>query len=226
MKELYLDSANIEEIITMVASDAVSGVTTNPSLMAKEMKGGYTERLMEICEAIEQHGSSKKHLSVEVTSTDPREMLCQAKTLREALKGYKKVDLHVKIPFMLSTLPVITDLISGTERVKVNATAIITTGQAKLAHDAGADIVSFFYRRGMDHSEDMDRHIRHFVGKYKRNCRVICGSIREPRDILDCWDDGAEIVTAPMSVIKQMSEHVKTTEAIQKFQKDIESWLS
>jgi transaldolase len=72
----------------------------------------------------------------------------------------------------------------------------------------------------------MDLEVRRFTEQFQRNCRVICGSIREPMDVYKCWTAGADIVTAPLKVIQQMTKHPKTDEAIAQFQGDIEKWLS
>ena len=221
MKELFLDTANLEDIRTMVRTEAIQGVTTNPSLMAKEAKGGYTQRLAEICDVIRETGR-RMHLSVEVITSDPSKMVEQALMLRDTL-AEDRVDLHVKIPIMLETLPVITEL--SNKKVKVNATACMTALQAKLAHDAGAPIISFFYNRMNDGGLDADKEIHTFATELNRNSRIICGSIRHAEDVRKCWRDGSDIVTAGVKVIKEMITHPKTDEAIKQFQQDIDKWL-
>lgn len=223
MKKLYLDSANLDEIALCLRTDAIDGVTTNPSLMAKEKKGGYTERLVDICELFQEISTAKKHLSVEVITLDPGDMFEQAVTLKTALGKYDKVDLYVKIPLMFETLPVISRL--NDERIKVNATACMTALQAKLAHDAGAPIVSFFYNRMLDGAVEAETEINRFSTELNRNSQIICGSIRKADDVRKCWKSGADIVTASLKVIKEMVTHPKTDEAIKQFQRDIETWL-
>jgi transaldolase len=221
MRELFLDSANLDDIRQMVKTEAIQGVTTNPSLMAKEAKGGYTERLLEICDII-SNTERKMHLSVEVITSDPEKMIYQAMTLAHTLKN-PRVDLHIKIPLMLETLPVITELLN--KKVKVNATACMTALQAKLAEDAGAPIVSFFYNRMLDGGEKAEEEISRFCNGLGRSAQVICGSIRKPEDVRRCWLAGARIVTASMKVIKEMVSHPQTDKAIQQFQQDIDAWL-
>lgn len=220
LRELFLDSANIDEIRMLVRTDAVQGVTTNPSLMAKEAKGGYTQRLLEICELLDSTGR-KMHLSAEVITSDPSKMVEQALNLNESLKN-DRVDLHIKIPVMLETLPVITEL--AHKKIKVNATACMTALQAKLAEDAGAPIVSFFYNRIKDANEEPDDVLAKY-GRLRRSTRVICGSIRKPDDVYRSWLNGADIVTASLKVIKEMISHPQTDKAIAQFQKDIDTWL-
>jgi transaldolase len=225
IKQLYLDSANVEHIAALVETDAVAGVTTNPSLMAKEPRhGSYVDSLLRICEVIEGHAPRRKHLSVEVATANPTEMTLEALKLHEVLTnvGFSKIDLHVKVPIMLETLPVITELRQA--KLKVNVTACMQALQAKLAEDAGAEVVSFFYNRMLDGAVDACDEIRKYCLHLRRSANVICGSIREPNDILNCWMAGAEFVTAPAHVIAAMARHRKTGEAIAAFQKDIERW--
>ncbi|MBV8072882.1 MAG: hypothetical protein JO270_23465 [Acidobacteriaceae bacterium] len=235
MKELFLDTANIDEISTLLRTDAIAGVTTNPSLMAKEILpmtlaprsagekwAAYVKKLDDICQMFQAHSAAKKHLSVEVITLDPQKMFSQAHALKKALGRYEKVDLHVKIPVMFETLEVISKL--SDDKVKVNATACMTALQAKLAHDAGAPIISFFYNRMIDGGVNADLELQRFA-ELNRNSRVICGSIRKSDDIRRCWASGADIVTASTKVIKEAIFHVKTEQAIQQFQGDIEEWL-
>lgn len=235
MKRLFLDSANLDEIRQFVETDAVQGVTTNPSLMAKEKKGDYHSRIHQICEII-QVADFRRHLSVEVTTLVPEEMHMQACNLERIMSCYPKIVGYVKIPVMLSTLSVITRLVK--HGVRVNATACMTAYQAKLAHDAGAQIVSFFYNRMVDgynlyespgsHRHDALEHAFEQISEFdslKRNSEVICGSIRRKEDVLTCWSAGADIVTVSAKIITEMVEHPQTTKAIRQFQEDIDKWL-
>ena len=222
MGKLYLDTANIDEIKRLTRTTAISGVTTNPSLMAKEEKGDYVGKLKEIAEE-----TIGMHLSVEVITLDPREMVKQAIELRDELKD---VDLFIKIPITLDNLTVISHL-EVNEKIKVNATACMTADQAKMAMDAGASVVSFFYNRMKDGHLNADREIRMFhIDAMHRlshsGCNIICGSIRKPEDITACWAAGADIVTASMKTIEQLISHPQTDKAIQGFQEDIEKWLA
>ena len=149
MKTLFLDTANIDEIRRLILSDAIQGVTTNPSLMAKEAKGDYIKKLKEIAFLIGAAGVSgasgrRKHLSVEAIGTDHKVILDQGFRIHESLFTFG-VNLYVKVPVMFDNLSVITELVRG--GVMVNATACMNAIQAKLAADSGATIVSFFYNQ-------------------------------------------------------------------------------
>jgi transaldolase len=258
MKKLFLDSANLEDIRDAIRCGVVSGITTNPSLLAKEEVGDdgasgfdlYVRHLQRIVRVIEEHSLIDiMPLSVEVVTTDPSQMLEQAHYLRSFCSS-NKIELFIKIPFMFETVRTIGEVRGAGFRV--NATAIMTALQAKAAAEAGATVVSFFYRRMVDgwqliEEDEQDARIRaideistyneHFrkldrpgktaLGYFeKTDVPIICGSIREPYDIQDCWINGADIVTAPMRVIREMVFHPKTDEAIKKFQQDIESWMN
>lgn len=248
-KRLYVDSANIEEIRRALATGAVSGVTTNPSLMAKEAKGDYLKKLEEI--AVELSflvwRDSVEHLSVEVTTLDPGKMADQAFELNERLSSRLAstfVQLFVKIPIGFEYLRVMNEV---NKFGFVNATAAMTARQALLAERAGAAVVSFFYNRMIDGGDENGRgegpgyarrraldeiakfaRLREITENDEKEpcCEIICGSIRRPEDVLECWEAGADIVTAPLRVVEKMVEHPKTTEAIERFQKDIEQWQS
>lgn len=227
MKSLFLDTANIEEIRRLITSDSIQGVTTNPSLMAKESKGDYITKLYDIASLIGTTetrgiGGSRKHLSAEAISLDPEVILEQGLNLQRSLEG-TGVTLFVKVPVTFENLSVITKL--NRSGVDVNATACMNATQAKMAADSGAGIISFFYNRIRDGGEDPDKVLRDFAA-LKTNCKVICGSIRSPKDVLDAWQNGADIVTASAKVISEMIQHPQTDKAIAQFQKDIDSWLS
>lgn len=226
MKKLLLDTANLEDIKKFCKTSLISGVTTNPSLMAKEEKGDYLDKLSAIKDVI-VNGVSGKHLSVEVTTLDPDKMIVQACQLEEALgrKGFESgIDLYVKIPVMPETLRVLSVL--RQRGVQTNATACMTAMQAKLAADAGANIVSFFYNRILDANEDAEHVLSTFHELKPHHVNVICGSIRKPEDIQKCWFNGADYVTASPAIIEKAMFHPQTTLAINKFQEDIEKWLS
>lgn len=246
-RELYLDSANIDEIREFVQSSAISGVTTNPSLMAKESKGSYASKVEVIGDIIQSYATQVKHLSVEVIGSTYDEMIREALQLKKLMVQFPVVDLYVKIPVTFDNLKVISTL--RQEDINVNATACMTANQAQLASMAGARIVSFFYNRMIDGNinpkamfpevQKVDakilakNEIRVFAESSKKYpiefnseyARVICGSIRKVSDVNDCWNSGAEIVTASAKIIKEMLLHPKTDEAIKQFEEDISKWL-
>lgn len=229
--KLLLDTANLDEIKKLAGSSVVYGVTTNPSLMAKEDKGDYFDRIRTIAEIL--HGNFttvKKHLSVEVITLDPHEMIDQAVHLHTMLKHLVGVDLYIKVPVHIENFAVITKL--EELGIKVNATACMTAQQASLAAKAGASIVSFFFNRMYDGGDRHPTHeIKEFYESHKiwknslKEVNIICGSIRYPGDVKACWENGAQYVTVSYKVLNEMSSHPQTDRAIDGFQKDIDKWL-
>lgn len=267
--KLYLDSANLEEIKRIYRTTAISGVTTNPSLMAKEKKGDYAQKLDEIANflalgvidgVLDKDPKRKKHLSVEVLSTDPDEIEDEGFQLYSELNSRygPQLDVHVKVPVTVENLSCISYLTR--KGVKVNATACMIPSQAKMAMDAGAHVVSFFYNRMKDGGDSTpDETVKEFsdirtsagfyqyefdktpialtneltfdtafwqIGKPRlQSTQIICGSIRQPGDVFECWRAGADAVTAPMKIIELMMSHPQTDKAIEGFTKDIDEWL-
>lgn len=235
MKKLFLDSANIDDIRKFLRSNAISGVTTNPSLMAKEAKGDYFGKLEEIVGVLlDMHKgvSQRKHLSVEVTTLDPEKIFEQAEELHRKLWN-DFVDVYIKIPVTLDNLEVITRC--SRAGIQVNATACMTAHQAKLADDAGANIVSFFYNRIKDGAgnpvDEISRYReimreRSWESDGMTRSDIIAGSIRNKEDVYLAWSAGADIVTASPKIISELISHPQTDKAIRQFQEDIEKWLS
>lgn len=235
MGKLLLDSANLDSIKRMMQYDCVAGVTTNPSLVAREEKGDYTQKLLEIANVMGSRPLRyKRHLSVEVTSLDPEEMFKQAIQLKLDLQRFQRnIDLYIKIPVTFENLAVISRLQS--HGINVNATACMNSIQAKLAADSGARIVSFFYNRIRDGKDSPNVAINEFISIREKTTMegtivltgnaIICGSIRSKYDVLDCFKENVEFVTASEKIIREMCEHPQTTIAIKQFQEDIDAWL-
>ncbi len=221
--KIFLDTANKADIERFLLSNAVCGVTTNPSLVAKEQKMDYDELLQWLAITI----PAKMHLSVEVTTLDPAQMYNQACHIVNLLKS--RLNLFIKIPVLPQTLRTITSLYNS--GINVNATACMTALQAKMAHDCGAAVVSFFYNRMIDHNSSIGlRRVmaQGEIAQYKawnRRTAIICGSIRKQEDIVECFNSGADIVTVSPKILDDICNHPRTLEAVGNFQKDIDAWL-
>jgi transaldolase len=220
--KLFLDTANIDQINDAMNKGAIQGVTTNPSLLSKEPKTDFDlhiAKLVELC-------SSYKNgvpLSVEVFAEDPDGMIEQAKQLTEKF-DYDK--LNIKIPVGFEELGVIDELSSA--GIRVNATCCFTATQMQLAALAGARYVSLFYCRLLDDGGDSSevlKRVHEFIEANGLDCEIIAGSIRSPQDVENAWAAGAHIVTTGHDVVKRSTEHPKTTESIQRFLSDFESWM-
>ncbi|MGD9692262.1 MAG: fructose-6-phosphate aldolase [Phycisphaerales bacterium] len=206
---LYIDTANLDEIRQAADLGVLDGVTTNPSLIAKE-KTDYTKRLAEICEVVEGP------VSAEVISTDFDGMM------KEGRKHAKIADnIVVKLPCTVDGLKACKAF--SDEGVKTNLTLCFQPLQALMVAKAGAFLVSPFLGRVDDVGEDgMDliHRIRQIYDNYGYETKLLAASIRHPKHLVDCALAGADVATVPFSVIKQMLNHPLTDVGLEKFLAD------
>lgn len=223
MGRLFLDSANPSDIISAVKSGAVKGVTTNPSIISKEE---YTDDYVSFIDEIVKLIPYNFHFSAEVLSQNKETMFKEALLLNK--KFISQCNFYVKIPVTYDNLDVIYRC--SREGIQVNATACMTALQAKMASDAGASIVSFFYRRALDAGVCIVNEICDYEKLRNKDnpVNIICGSIRCANDVRKCWhlqNDNFNVdVTTSLKVIKEMAFHEKTEESIKKFDEDIKRW--
>jgi transaldolase len=220
--KLFLDTANITEIEKAFDMGVISGVTTNPSLIAKEPKGSFFNHISSIADICKKHDEAP--LSAEVFSMDRLKIVEEA---QEIIEKVNYSNLNIKVPIGFEQVAAISDL-SG-KGIKVNCTCCFTTTQMQLAAAAGSRYVSLFYNRLLDVSGSpllVLERTREFIDKNNLECEIIAGSIRNSYDLEDAWAAGAHIVTAGMPVIKKSLLHPKTTESVDGFVKDFEKWMS
>ena len=207
--KLFLDTANRAEVEEAVKMGVICGVTTNPSLVAKE-EGDYKEGVKYFCELV---GGP---ISVEVLSNDAEGMLKEA---RELAKLHENI--VVKLPITATSLGVIKQL--KAEGIKTNATLCFSANQAMLAARAGATYVSPFVGRLNDIGQDgmiLIQEIRQIFDNYNYDTEIIVASIRSPRQVTEAAIIGADIATIPHKILKQMVEHPQTDLGIAKFEAD------
>lgn len=207
--KLFLDTANQAEVEEAVKMGVISGVTTNPSLVAKE-GGDYLERVTYFCELV---GGP---ISVEVLSTDADGMLQEA---RELAKLHENI--VIKLPITAESLGVIKQL--KAEGIKTNATLCFSANQAILAARAGATFVSPFVGRLNDIGQDgmvLIEEIKTIYSNFRYDTEIIVASIRSPRQVTEAALIGADIATIPFKVLKQMVSHPQTDLGIAKFEAD------
>lgn len=211
----FIDTANVEEIREANDMGIISGVTTNPSLIAKEGRD-YMATLKEITEIVDGPISGE----VKASTTTAEGMIEEG---REIAKLHK--NMVVKIPMTAEGLKAVKVLSS--EGIKTNVTLIFSAGQALLAARAGATYVSPFLGRLDDISTDgiaLIQDIEDIFQMYPDiETEVICASVRHPMHIVDCAKTGADIATVPYKVLMQMVKHPLTDIGIDKFKKDYES---
>ena len=210
--KFFVDTAKIEDIKKANDMGVICGVTTNPSLIAKEGGKSQEEILKEIASIVDGPISGE----VKATTVDAEGMIAEG---REIAKLHP--NMVVKIPMTVEGLKATKVLAS--EGVKVNVTLIFSANQALLAARAGAAYVSPFLGSLDDISQpgiDLIETITAIFDNYGIDTEIIAASIRNPIHVTDCALAGADIATVPYSVIEQMTKHPLTDQGIEKFQKE------
>ena len=209
--KLFIDSGNIKDIETLAAIGIIDGVTTNPSLLAKE-PGDFRQNLKKICDIV------KGPVSGEVVATDFASMIREGHDIA-------KIDAHmvVKVPLTRDGVRACKTL-SG-EGIHVNVTLVFSAAQALLAAKAGASFVSPFVGRLDDVGTtgmDLIRDIVEIFDNYEFKTEVLVASCRHPLHIIEAARMGADICTCPAAVIDQLFNHPLTNIGLEKFLKDWE----
>ena len=209
--KFFIDTANIDDIKAANDLGVICGVTTNPSLIAKEGRD-FKEVIAEIAGIVDGPISGE----VKATTVDAQGMIAEG---REIAKIHH--NMVVKIPMTEEGLKAVKQLSS--EGIKTNVTLIFSANQALLAARAGATYVSPFLGRLDDISQpgiELIEKIVTIFDNYGLDTEIIAASVRNPIHVTDCALAGAHIATIPYSVIKTMINHPLTTQGIEKFQKD------
>ena len=212
--KFFIDTANVEDIKKANDMGVICGVTTNPSLIAKEGRV-FEEVIAEIASIVDGPISGE----VRATTTDAESMIREG---REIAKIHK--NMVVKIPMTVEGLKAVKVLSS--EGIKTNVTLIFTANQALLAARAGASYVSPFLGRLDDISTkgiDLVAEIAEMFDVAGIETEIIAASVRNPIHVTECALAGADIATVPYKVIEQMTHHPLTDQGIEKFRKDYEA---
>ena len=212
--KLFVDTANTEERRKANELGVICGVTTNPSLIAKEGRD-FIEVVKEITEIVDGP------ISAEVISLNADEMVEEAKSL---IKKIDSSNVVIKIPMCAEGLKA-TKVLTGLG-IKTNVTLIFSAGQALLAARAGATYVSPFVGRIDDiggFGIELIEEIVEIFSIHDIKTEIIAASIRNPVHVIDAARAGSHIATVPYKVIEQMINHPLTTSGIEKFLKDWES---
>ena len=207
--KFFLDTANVEYIKEVNEMGVISGVTTNPSLVAKEGRD-FNEVIKEITEIVDGP------ISGEVVSEDAEGMIKEG---REIAKIHK--NMIVKIPMTGEGLKATKVLAS--EWIKTNVTLIFSATQALLAANAGATYVSPFLGRVDDISMigmDLVRDIAEIFAIHGIETEIIAASVRNPIHVIEAAKAGADIATVPYDLVKQMLKHPLTDQGLEKFKAD------
>lgn len=207
----FIDTANVDDIRKANDMGVICGVTTNPSLIAKEGRD-YVEVIKEITSIVDGPISGE----VKPTTLDAEGMIKEAREIAAIHRN-----MVVKIPLTADGLKACHTC--AKEGIKTNLTLCFTANQALLAARAGATYVSPFIGRLDDISEDGLELIRTIADMFSVNgidTQIICASIRSPYHVMQCALSGADIATIPYKVIMQMVKHPLTDQGIEKFQVD------
>lgn len=210
--KIFIDTANVEEIKEAASWGILSGVTTNPSLIAKEGREFKTV-VREITDIVD--GS----VSAEVLSEDAEGMISEG---RELAKIHSNIT--IKIPMTQEGLKAVNIL--SKEGIRTNVTLVFSAVQALLAARAGASYVSPFVGRLDDVGNEGIQVIKDIVAIFAIHdigTEIIVASIRTPMHVLECAVAGADIATVPFSVLKKMFHHPLTDKGIEQFKKDWEN---
>lgn len=204
--ELYLDTGNLSEIKEIAAWGILDGVTTNPTLLARE-PGDHREILSEICAVV------RGPVSAEVVATEPDEMIEEAKLLSQ-------ISPHIVVKVPCTREGIIATRKLSAQGIRVNMTLIFSPLQALLAARAGASFASLFAGRLDDVGEEAFRVAEDIVKiytNYQVSTRLIFASIRHPQHVLQAARAGAHIATIPYRVFCQLPVHPLTTAGIEQF---------
>lgn len=209
--KLFIDTANVEDIRKANDMGVICGVTTNPSLIAKEGRD-FNEVIKEITSIVDGPISGE----VKATTTDAEGMIKEGREIAAI-----HPNMIVKIPMTAEGLKAVKVL--AAEGIRTNVTLIFSANQALLAARAGATYVSPFLGRLDDINQPGIALIEDIVTifeNYGLETEIIAASIRSTVHVNDCALAGADIATIPYSVIEQMTKHPLTDQGIEKFQKD------
>ncbi|MDR2349216.1 MAG: fructose-6-phosphate aldolase [Deltaproteobacteria bacterium] len=208
--QLFIDTANLDEIRKASSYGVLDGVTTNPSLMAKEGISDQEKRIVEIC------GIVAGPVSAEVIATDADGMIKEAKKLAALAKN-----VAVKLPLTLPGLEATRTL--ADEGVDINLTLVFSPVQALLAAKAGAKYVSPFVGRLDDIGQDgmaLVEDIIDIYGQYSYDTEIIVASVRSPLHVANAALLGADICTIPFKIITQLVAHPLTDKGLAAFLED------
>jgi len=210
--KFFLDTANVKEILEAASLGLLDGVTTNPSLVAKEGRS-FKEMLIEICKIVDGP------ISAEVVSLEADAMVKEGKELAKIHKN-----IVVKVPLIAEGLKATKRM--AAEGIKVNVTLCFSPTQALLAAKAGAWCVSPFIGRLDDISSNGMELIRQILTIYRNydfKTQVLVASVRHPQHVVEAALAGGHICTMPFSIFQQMVKHPLTDSGLKKFLADWEA---
>lgn len=213
--KFFLDSANLGEIREAASLGILDGVTTNPTLIAKEGKVDFKEHILKICDILNFEGAS---ISAEVVATDYEGMIREGRDLAKI-----HPNVYVKLPMTKAGLQGTHTL--SREGIRINQTLIFNATQALMSAKAGSSFVSPFIGRLDDIGQEgmvLVGEIREIFDNYHFKTEILAASIRHPLHVIEAARIGADIATMPLKVIEQLLRHPLTDIGLANFLKDWE----
>ncbi len=213
--KFFIDTANLHEIREAASLGVLDGVTTNPSLVAKEGQVDFREHIRAICEILHWEGAS---VSAEVVATDYEGMLSEGRDLAKI-----HPNVYVKLPITKAGLQATHTL--SKEGIRINQTLIFNATQALMSAKAGSAFVSPFIGRLDDIGHEgmtLIGEIREIFDNYGFNTQILAASIRHPLHVIESARLGADIATMPFKVLEQLLKHPLTDIGLANFLKDWE----
>lgn len=209
--EIFLDTANLDEIKEIAEWGLISGLTTNQKIFSKEKGINFKEHVENILSLVDVP------VSIEAPTSD-------YKGIMEVAREYNGWGdkIVIKVPMLANGDGLRAVAILRKEEIKTNVTAMMTSSQALLAALAGATYASLFFNRIRDNGEDVNKVVREtraLIDGGKLDTKIIAGSIRKPEDVVEAAIAGSHIVTVPYKILKQMPYHPKTVEILAEFDK-------
>lgn len=215
--EIFLDTANIDEIKEILQWGVISGVTTNQKIFSNEKGINFESRVKEILSAIDAP------VSIEVTKTNESDEALVAEA--KEYSSWNPKNIAIKIPMFGNGRGLILAKKLHKEKIKTNLTCLITSNQVMLSALAGATYASIFFCRVRDAGEDPVKVIqdsKRMIEESNLPTKIIVGSIRKPEDAAEAAAAGAHIITITPKVLLQMPFHQKTEDTIKEFD---HAWL-
>jgi transaldolase len=220
--KIFLDSANLQELESCLKRGCISGVTTNPTILSKEPKTDFMKHIQKMADLCKSYNQVIP-LSVEVFTTDPEEMVKQAHLLVDSI-DYE--NLNIKVPIGWDELEVIHRLTR--DGIAVNCTCIFNEGQSILAAQAGAEFISIFMGRLKDIGGEplpVIQNVRNMLDENGYSSKIIVGSVRHPKEVVDAHLAGGHIVTTGMKIYEKMAGHPQTDLSVEGFLRDFKAWM-
>ena len=216
--EIFLDTANIEEIKEILSWGVMRGLTTNQKIFLNEKGVNFETQVKKILDLVDGP------VSIEAPACDAEGII---KSAREYAKWNKK-KVVIKIPMLANGDGVKAAYLLEKEGIKTNVTAMMNVNQTMLAAAAGATYASLFFNRIRDGGVDpieVVKQSRAFIDEGDYKTKLIVGSIRKPNDVIEIASANPHVITIPYKIMKQMPFHEKTVETLKEFDKAWEEFL-